>query len=317
MDESRRPQQWLVESLRNYPPARRSLELYARELARFPHEGIDPSCLSLLSRPGSALDRQKLLRSRWDCAFALERWGIVAGDLEALRPRLKAESEIEWVQLLRLALGYLAWAEEPEISQAFCQYRDEAEQCSIGLPAVFDILREIDMLDPIRVQCATLLRSKDEVFLPIVSLVAKSWVKPFEALRPELLRTLAPLGLSPQKALRDMTRMRQEAPAVVLWLISSLDRLPESRVDGNRRVTITDMRRFLNDRDFFDARGNDELVLRYCLDTWLAIEDFVALARQALRPEDRSLIPVQIRLIQLENDSGLQAALTICRVFAA
>src|SRR5439155_22753505 len=140
--------------------------------------------------------------ARWQAAGRLKRWDLFAADLGRLRERVRPFDEESWLRLQLAALDHLAWeAGTPGAGELLAACRREVDglgHLSVRFSDAFD------RLDYLLAATAGWRTARDEADLPadLVELLPRTWVQPFPAVRPLLVRVLEQISAAPRTWLR-------------------------------------------------------------------------------------------------------------------
>ena len=137
----------------------------------------------------------ELVIARWGGAAKLQKWDVIARDLDLLRSRMQDESPV-WGRLLLAAIDYLAWARQDEPRQTLAACRQEIEQVAEHwLPIAGELDQRDVLLELVQAcdQMKFLTNLPQEWRKSLRSLLASSWNQPFESFRQQLIEVLAPL----------------------------------------------------------------------------------------------------------------------------
>ncbi len=226
LDPGQTPTDWLVRGLRaGGMRVGRLLELWRREAEVDPAGATEGASRRLLGA-GTPLALASFVADwRWRSARRSERWGVIATDLDALRPWLPEASVAAWVRLLLLAAENVAWASgrTRDDRQA---YRAEADRLA------YDHALEID--DELsRYEYAEAvtdgLRQRGWAGVGddgLDDLLRLGWDDRGSTCRPSLLAFAARLARVPEATLTRLDGVYRVAPAILglYWEILGGDR---------------------------------------------------------------------------------------------
>ena len=209
IDPSRDARDWLVAGMKQCGLRRRLPELYRCELLEDPQEALRGRCDEAIRCTGHSGLLTELVIARWGGAAKLQKWEVIAGDLDLLRSRVQDESPV-WGRLLLAAIDYLAWTRQDEPRQTLTACRQEIEQVAEHwLP----IAGELDQRDVLLELVEACDQMKFLTNLPVEwrkslrSLLANSWNQPFESCRRQLIEVLAALVQNPVVGLEWLDRL--------------------------------------------------------------------------------------------------------------
>jgi hypothetical protein len=227
LDGRRSPCDWLVQGLLAGGLTGPLRELYRREVEEDPAEALGERYARLLGSdvlPGPLAD---LLEERWRAAGRLGRWGLLADEVEAFRPRLQPADEEVWLRLLFALADELLWQEADGAAIVLGTCTREIRQHEyLGqrLAAEFD---QFEFSASVARGWRT-LRQGWEVPPDLLDLIAWSWRRPFPEVRPRLQALLGKLSRDPQRWLRFFDLVQQCSPPVLSQFGRLLDQFEEA-----------------------------------------------------------------------------------------
>ncbi len=209
IDPSRDAREWLVAGMKQCGLRRRLPELYRCELLEDPQEALRSRCDEAIRCTGHSGLLAELVIARWGGAAKLQKWEVIAGDLDLLRSRVQDESPV-WGRLLLAAIDHLAWARQDEPRQTLAACRQEIEQVA---EHCLPLAGELDQRDVLLELVEACDQMKFLTNLPVEwrkslrSLLANSWNQPFESCRRQLIEVLAALVQNPVVGLEWLDRL--------------------------------------------------------------------------------------------------------------
>ncbi len=209
IDPARDARDWLVAGLKQCGLRGRLPELYRCEVIEDPQEALRSRCDAAIGCSGHPGLLIELVIARWGGAAKLQKWEVIAQDLETLRGRMQDESAV-WGRLLLAAIDYLAWAKRDESRRTLTACREEIERVAEHFPPLAGELNQRDILLELVQACDQLTHLTN---LPVQwrkslqSLLATSWNHPFQGFRRQLIEVLAPLVQNPIVGLEWLDRL--------------------------------------------------------------------------------------------------------------
>lgn len=276
---------WLVECLRQNNLRGRTWELYQHELKRNPglvesaeHISLTEIGLTL----GSRID--EFLAVSWKAAVEMNRWGLIAANLNVCRQKLIEDQRVLWARLLFRAVEFAAWSDNPiarHILQRSRQDLDELTELQLELQDEFqrhDMTWEL--ANSHRVESLRLI-SPD-----LAQLIRDLSFEPYETQRRRLRSILADWIHSPHAAVEMLDSLRRANPIAFHQLYSVIQRMdsevPRNNDTGRHHQVNYQTRAFLEDRTSHKyARLRVEL-LDFCLENWITKEEVLTIIARYL-----------------------------------
>jgi hypothetical protein len=209
IDPARDAREWLVAGMIQCGLRGRLPELYRCELLEDPHEALRGRCDEALRCTGHSGLLAELVIARWGGAAKLQKWEVIAGDLDALRGRMQDEAPV-WGRVLLAAIDYLAWAKPEEARRTLAACREEIEQVAEHwLPMAGELDQRDVLLELVQAcdQLGFLTNLPAEWRKSLRALLSNSWNRPFESFRQELIEVLAVLVQNPILGLEWLDRL--------------------------------------------------------------------------------------------------------------
>ena len=234
LDSSTTRHRWLAEALKRSNLGGSAAELYRRELRADPMVVSAKPYAGLLSHPAPAENLRAV--SRWRLtAAALSGRVDLHDDLVAVRERLAREDETGWLELVFLALDFVAW-ERTDRAYAVC--RDalaELKHLELSHAHAFDRLDELEHL------AASWREAKNWGVLPfaVLDAVRAGWALPYEESWPLLEDAAEEVAGDPSTILDLFAETTGQQAAVLLaYFTHLLDRHARLGTHGARHNEV-------------------------------------------------------------------------------
>jgi hypothetical protein len=235
LDPVRDRRDWLTAGLQAKGFDARLLELYDRELQGDPEEVLRPRCKQLLECRGPLELMARFAARRWTFAGLMNRWEIIAEELQALREKVSGTDRTAWARLLLAGIEQFQWQEDSRAYNYLVRdYRSELDEYSEDH---WELSSELDRCDYLTELTAGWRRLKGNSNLQagfvdaLREMIRRSWAQPFSMVRPQLLRLLSPLVANPRQALGLLDRVCHVSIEVIQQLNMLVDFLYQQRHD--------------------------------------------------------------------------------------
>jgi len=288
LDAKRTACDWLARGLRIGGLSGPLAELYRRELADHPEEGLSERCAELLECEAEPAPLADLVEARWGAAGRLEQFESISEDLERLRARLNPAAEETWGRLVLSAINEMCWSTSPEMQTLAGAFWAELDE----LPHLHTPLRyAMDRTETIRsvAEGWNLLRKGRGTTEELLQLVRLSALRPADEVAPRAIQLLCRLLADDQWLLDIFDLIHKVSPAVLaqtaqIIAICGGVEPAQSRKDADHIRALAQLEIESHYRSSYDALRRH--LLRFCVREQISPETLVRLPDVVLvRPE--------------------------------
>jgi hypothetical protein len=210
LDRQRAPAEWLVQGIAAGGLTGTLAELMRREIEQHPQEALSTSFDRLIERSRPPAESATLLTWRWRAAARLQRWDIIAGEMESMRVRMQTAQE-EWLRLLLMVADVTAWGEGNLAEALFRRCVREIRKHEHIAVKHADWFDRLDYLQAVRSGC----RELPDGGSALVRVIAAGWQRPHSEVRPLLLEFCSEIQGDAQRWLTYLDEVERIAPPVL------------------------------------------------------------------------------------------------------